>query len=71
MKCLLLSANRYTCLLIPHAPGAAVDLSNDQDLGQIILQFIKDKSKIYNTILKFEVLLELNITTGLLGRDAT
>jgi hypothetical protein len=59
IKWLLLSANRYTSLLIPHAPGAAVDLSNNQDLGQIILQFIKDKSKIYHTTLKVEVLLGL------------
>jgi hypothetical protein len=56
-----LSANRYTCLLIPHAPGAAVDLANNKDLGQIILQFIKDKSKINHTVLKFVVLMVLNI----------
>lgn len=48
-----LSANRYTCVLIPHAPGAAVDLANNKDLGQIILQFIKDKSKINHTVLWF------------------
>ncbi|PSN33495.1 hypothetical protein C0J52_15385 [Blattella germanica] len=38
--------NRYTCVLIPHAPGAAVDLANNKDLGQIILQFIRDKKLI-------------------------
>lgn len=42
----IIDPNRYTCVLIPHAPGAAVDLANNKDLGQIILQFIKDKKLI-------------------------
>jgi putative intracellular protease/amidase len=42
----IIDPNRYSCLLIPHAPGAAVDLANNKDLGQIILQFIRDKKLI-------------------------
>ncbi|XP_066996580.2 glutamine amidotransferase-like class 1 domain-containing protein 1 isoform X2 [Anabrus simplex] len=36
-------ANRYTCLLIPHSPGAAVDLYMNKDLGQILLEFIRHR----------------------------
>ncbi|XP_063228081.1 glutamine amidotransferase-like class 1 domain-containing protein 1 [Bacillus rossius redtenbacheri] len=39
----VIDPNRYTCLLIPHAPGAAYDLASNADLGQILHQFIKDK----------------------------
>ncbi|KAK7865399.1 hypothetical protein R5R35_001880 [Gryllus longicercus] len=39
----IIDPHRYSCLLIPHAPGAAVDLHNNNDLGTILLQFIQDK----------------------------
>ncbi|XP_021917830.1 glutamine amidotransferase-like class 1 domain-containing protein 1 isoform X1 [Zootermopsis nevadensis] len=42
----IIDPNRYTSLVIPHAPGAAVDLANNKDLGHIILQFIRDKKLI-------------------------
>lgn len=44
----LLTAHRYSCLLIPHSPGAVFDLSDDKDLGQILKNFIKEKSKCFN-----------------------
>lgn len=56
MSCVgLFSANRYTSLVIPHAPGAAVDLANNKDLGHIILQFIRDKSKQLQSLLRVYV----------------
>ncbi|XP_046389595.1 glutamine amidotransferase-like class 1 domain-containing protein 1 [Ischnura elegans] len=39
----IIDANRYSCLLIPHAPGAAIDLANNSDLGEILMHFIKEK----------------------------
>uniref|UniRef100_T1JEU9 Pre-mRNA-splicing factor SYF1 n=1 Tax=Strigamia maritima TaxID=126957 RepID=T1JEU9_STRMM len=39
-------ANRYSCIIIPHAPGAVVDLATDDDLGLILNQFIKEKKPI-------------------------
>ncbi|GFY57944.1 glutamine amidotransferase-like class 1 domain-containing protein 1 [Trichonephila inaurata madagascariensis] len=38
--------HRYSCLLIPHSPGAAFDLCNDKDLGQILKNFIQEKKPI-------------------------
>ncbi|KAG8182178.1 hypothetical protein JTE90_017129 [Oedothorax gibbosus] len=38
--------HRYSCLLIPHSPGAAFDLHNDNDLGQILKNFIQEKKPI-------------------------
>lgn len=38
--------HRYSCLLIPHSPGAAFDLSNDPDLTQILKNFIQEKKPI-------------------------
>ncbi|XP_066996581.1 glutamine amidotransferase-like class 1 domain-containing protein 1 isoform X3 [Anabrus simplex] len=39
----IIDPNRYTCLLIPHSPGAAVDLYMNKDLGQILLEFIRHR----------------------------
>lgn len=38
--------HRYSCLLIPHSPGATYDLSDDKDLGQILKNFIKEKKPV-------------------------
>ncbi|XP_023229847.1 glutamine amidotransferase-like class 1 domain-containing protein 1 [Centruroides sculpturatus] len=38
--------NRYSSLVIPHSPGAAADLADDADLGQILRHFIKEKKPI-------------------------
>lgn len=38
--------NRYSCLVIPHIPGAALDLADDNDLGQILKHFVKEKKPI-------------------------
>ncbi|CAL1283648.1 unnamed protein product [Larinioides sclopetarius] len=38
--------HRYSCLLIPHSPGAAFDLCGDKDLGQILKNFIQEKKPI-------------------------
>lgn len=38
--------NRYSCLVIPHSPGASLDLAEDKDLGQILKHFIKEKKPI-------------------------
>ncbi|XP_015913383.1 glutamine amidotransferase-like class 1 domain-containing protein 1 [Parasteatoda tepidariorum] len=38
--------HRYSCLLIPHSPGAAFDLCNDEDLAQILKNFIQEKKPI-------------------------
>ncbi|KFM77592.1 hypothetical protein X975_19022, partial [Stegodyphus mimosarum] len=38
--------HRYSCLLIPHSPGAAFDLSDDKDLAQILQNFIQEKKPI-------------------------
>ncbi|KDR20550.1 Parkinson disease 7 domain-containing protein 1 [Zootermopsis nevadensis] len=51
----IIDPNRYTSLVIPHAPGAAVDLANNKDLGHIILQFIRDKSKQLQSLLRVYV----------------
>jgi hypothetical protein len=40
-----LSANRYSALLIPAAPGALHDLKDNEDLAVIIKHFVKEKSK--------------------------
>ncbi|XP_049786919.1 glutamine amidotransferase-like class 1 domain-containing protein 1 [Schistocerca cancellata] len=42
----IIDANRYMCLLIPHAPGAVTDLATNADLGQILMHFIKEKKLI-------------------------
>ncbi|KAG8239656.1 hypothetical protein J437_LFUL019178, partial [Ladona fulva] len=42
----IIDANRYSCLLIPHAPGAAIDLANNADLGEILMHFICEKKLI-------------------------
>lgn len=38
--------HRYSCLLIPHSPGAPFDLSDDKDLGQILKNFIKERKPV-------------------------
>ncbi|GBL92086.1 Glutamine amidotransferase-like class 1 domain-containing protein 1 [Araneus ventricosus] len=38
--------HRYSCLLIPHSPGAAFDLCGHKDLGQILKNFIQEKKPI-------------------------
>ncbi|XP_054714587.1 glutamine amidotransferase-like class 1 domain-containing protein 1 [Uloborus diversus] len=38
--------HRYSCLLIPHAPGAAHDLCDDKDLAQILKNFIQEKKPV-------------------------
>jgi len=35
--------HRYSCLLIPHSPGAPFDLAEDKDLGQILKKFHQGK----------------------------
>lgn len=38
--------NRYTCLIIPHSPGAVNDLCEDKDLAHILKHFIQEKKPI-------------------------
>ncbi|KAH6937383.1 hypothetical protein HPB50_027527 [Hyalomma asiaticum] len=38
--------NRYSCLILPHSPGAVHDLCENKDLGQILRHFIQEKKPI-------------------------
>ncbi|KAH7968995.1 hypothetical protein HPB52_013538 [Rhipicephalus sanguineus] len=38
--------NRYSCLILPHSPGAVHDLWENKDLGQILRHFIQEKKPI-------------------------
>lgn len=38
--------HRYSCLIIPHSPGAVSDLVDDKDLGQILKHFVQEKKPI-------------------------
>ena len=40
-----MTANRYTCLVIPHSPGAVIDLVTDLDLSYILKNFVKEQSE--------------------------
>jgi len=39
-------ANRYSCLIIPNAPGAAIDLAQDTHLAHVLGHFIREKKPI-------------------------
>ncbi|KAH7954306.1 hypothetical protein HPB49_017346 [Dermacentor silvarum] len=39
-------ANRYSCLILPHSPGAVHDLWENKDLGHILRHFIQEKKPI-------------------------
>ncbi|GAB6028604.1 Glutamine amidotransferase-like class 1 domain-containing protein 1 [Chamberlinius hualienensis] len=39
-------ANRYACMVIPHSPGALVDLANDSYLAHVLQHFIREKKPI-------------------------
>ncbi len=41
----LFIAHRYSCLVIPHSPGAVTDLVTDSDLSEILRHFVKEQSK--------------------------
>ncbi|XP_013408189.1 glutamine amidotransferase-like class 1 domain-containing protein 1 [Lingula anatina] len=41
-----IEVSRYSCLLIPHAPGAVHDLARDRELAKIINHFIREKKPI-------------------------
>jgi putative intracellular protease/amidase len=38
--------HRYTCLVIPHSPGAVTDLVTDSDLSEILRHFVKEQKVI-------------------------
>jgi len=38
--------NRYSCLVIPHSPGAVTDLVTDSDLSEILRHFVKEQKPI-------------------------
>ncbi|UYV78898.1 hypothetical protein LAZ67_17000179 [Cordylochernes scorpioides] len=42
----VLPANRYSCLVLPHCPGANVDLVLDRDLGAILKHFLQERKPI-------------------------
>ncbi|KAE8741131.1 hypothetical protein FOCC_FOCC013389 [Frankliniella occidentalis] len=39
----VIDAQRYSCLIVPHCPGAVHDLANNTTLGEILAQFLKDR----------------------------
>ncbi|CAG2163157.1 unnamed protein product [Oppiella nova] len=38
--------HRYSCLVIPHSPGAVIDLVTDSDLSYILKHFVKEQKVI-------------------------
>ncbi|KAJ1519133.1 hypothetical protein ONE63_011253 [Megalurothrips usitatus] len=42
----VIDAQRYSCLIVPHSPGAVHDLASSVTLGQILAQFIRDRKLI-------------------------
>ena len=38
-------ASRYSAVVIPHAPGAVVDLAKDKSMGEILTNFVQEDSK--------------------------
>lgn len=54
-----LSAHRYSCLIVPHSPGAVHDLAINTTLGEVLAQFVRDRSKI---CVSFHVTLPLFLT---------
>jgi len=38
--------HRYSCLVIPHSPGAVTDLVTDSDLSEILRHFVKEQKVI-------------------------
>ncbi|CAB3367244.1 Hypothetical predicted protein [Cloeon dipterum] len=39
----IIDVNRYSSIVLPHAPGATQDLVHDKDLGQLLCQFVRHK----------------------------
>ncbi|XP_059470958.1 glutamine amidotransferase-like class 1 domain-containing protein 1 [Neocloeon triangulifer] len=39
----IIDVNRYSSIVLPHAPGAAADLAEDKDLGLLLCQFVRHK----------------------------
>ncbi|XP_034235567.1 glutamine amidotransferase-like class 1 domain-containing protein 1 [Thrips palmi] len=39
----VIDAQRYSCLIVPHSPGAVHDLANNTTLGEILAQFVRDR----------------------------
>ncbi|VDI77631.1 Hypothetical predicted protein [Mytilus galloprovincialis] len=53
--------NRYSALLIPAAPGALHDLTNNEDLAVIIRHFVKEKSSDCDAV---HVIIDRHLITG-------